>query len=186
MPPPTQLPESIRDFVYKHSVQIDSGRDFDHHMDSLIRQTDKILGKAQPNALAAGTPRSSLFFPLVGGVMTVIGLMHIGWFLSNLLTALSTGTVQQMFQEVWTFADMSFGLGGLIIGIGTIFGAHWARSTGIVLCFLAVFSNLLWFTDHFNRGLSHSVLFGTALTSILAVIGAYLLLFRWPVPTQKQ
>ena len=92
--------------------------------------------------------------------MTVIGLMHIGWFTSNLLTALSRGTVQQMFQEVWTFADMSFGFGGLIIGIGTISAAHWARSSGIVLCLLAASSNLLWFSDYFDRGLPRPVLFG--------------------------
>jgi hypothetical protein len=117
--------------------------------------------------------------------MTVIGLMHIGWFTSHLLTALSRGTVQQMFQDVWTFADMTFGFGGLIIGIGTISGAHWARISGIVLCLLAVSSNLLWFSD-FDRGLPRPVLFGTALTSLLAMLGAYLLLFRWPSPVQKQ
>ena len=212
MPEPSQLPENIRDFAYCNAVRVDSGRDFEHHMNGLIRATDEILGNAQPNALAASTvlgvidrplvdndaktmhqaapvasaPRSSLFLPLVGGVMTVIGLMHIGWFTSNLLTALSRGTVQQMFQEVWTFADMSFGFGGLIIGIGTISGAHWARSSGIVLCLLAASSNLLWFSDYFDRGLPRLVLFGTALTSLLAMLGAYLLLFRWPSPVQKQ
>ena len=206
MPEPSQLPENIRDFAYCNAVRVDSGRDFDHHMNGLIRATDEILGNAQPNALEASTvlgvvdrplvdndaetmhqaapvasaPGSSLFLPLVGGVMTVIGLMHIGWFTSNLLTALSRGTVQQMFQEVWTFADMSFGFGGLIIGIGTISAAHWARSSGIVLCLLAASSNLLWFSDYFDRGLPRPVLFGTALTSLLAMLGAYLLLFRWP------
>ena len=201
MPEPSQLPENIRDFAYCNAVRVDSGRDFEHHMNGLIRATDEILGNAQPNALAASAlsgvvdrplvendsaPRSSLFLPLVGGVMTVIGLMHIGWFTSNLLTALSRSTVQQMFQEVWTFADMSFGFGGLIIGIGTISGAHWARSSGIVLCLLAASSNLLWFSDYFDRGLPRPVLFGTALTSLLAMLGAYLLLFRWPSPVQKQ
>jgi TIR domain len=201
MPEPSQLPENIRDFAYCNAVRVDSGRDFEHHMNGLIRATDEILGNAQPNALAASAlsgvvdrplvendsaPRSSLFLPLVGGVMTVIGLMHIGWFTSNLLTALSRSTVQQMFQEVWTFADMSFGFGGLIIGIGTISGAHWARSSGIVLCLLAASSNLLWFSDYFDRGLPRLVLFGTALTSLLAMLGAYLLLFRWPSPVQKQ
>ena len=211
MPEPSQLPENIREFAYKNVVRVDSGRDFDHHINGLIRAMDKILGKAQPNAPAASTlsevvdrplvdndaknmhqaapvasaPRSSLFLPLVGGVMTVIGLMHIGWFTSNLLTALSSGTVQQMFHQVWTFADIIFGFGGLIIGIGTISGAHWRRSSGIVLCLLVVFSNLLWFYDHFDRGLPRVMLLGTALTSVLAMLGAYLLLFRWPSPVEK-
>ena len=211
MPEPGQLPESIRDLAYRNAVQIDSGRDFDHHMNGLIRATDKILvgaGPTKPSVAAASptsdgiaddeaktahqttpagrAPPSSLFLPLVGGVMTVIGLMHIAWFTSNLLAALTAGAVSQLFQQVWNFADMSFGFGGLIIGIGIISGAYWARSAGIVLCLLAASSNLLWFSDYFDRGLPRLMLIGTGLTSLLAVVGAYLLLFRWPSPVAKQ
>jgi hypothetical protein len=215
MPEPSELPENIRDFAYRNAVQIDSGRDFDHHVNGLIRVTDKILLSAvrtQPSVPAASTvsgiidgrafdseaqttrqtasasraPQSSLLLPMVGGVMTVIGLMHVGWFTSNLLAALAAGAVQQMFQDVWTFADMSFGFGGLIIGIGTISGAHWARNSGIILCLLAASSNLLWFSDYFDRGLPRLMLVGTGVTSLLAILGAYLLLFRWPSPVEKQ
>ena len=103
MPQPSQLPENIREFAYRNAVQIDSGRDFDHHMNGLIRATDKILLSAQTSASAANagpgiidrrpsdseaktkhqtTPassaaQSSLFLPMVGSVMTVVGLMHI-------------------------------------------------------------------------------------------------------------
>jgi hypothetical protein len=69
----------------------------------------------------------------------------------TLLAASAAGAVRQMFQDVWTFADMSFGLGGLIVGVGTIAGAHWARMSGIVLCLLAAASNLLWFSDQFDK-----------------------------------
>jgi hypothetical protein len=215
MPEPSKLPDDIREFAYRNAVQIDSGRDFDHHMNGLIRATDKILFSAvptQPSVPEASTisgiidrraseseaktthqttpagsaPQSSLFLPVVGGVMTVIGLMHVGWFTSNLLAALAAGAVQQIFQEVWTFADMSFGFGGLIIGIGTISGARWARSSGIVLCLLAASSNLLWFSDYFDRGLPRLMLVGTGITSLLAILGAYLLLFHWPPPVEKQ
>jgi len=191
-------------------VQIDSGRDFDHHMNGLIRATDKILLPAPAQSAAVGASQvhdrgpptseartaqqaatagsaapSSLFLPVVGGVMTVIGLMHIGWFASNLLAASAAGAVRQMFQEVWTFADMSFGFGGLIIGIGTISGAHWARMSGIVLCLLAAASNLLWFSDQFDKGLPRLMLLGTGITSLLAILGAYLLLFRWPAAARS-
>lgn len=207
MPEPSLLPASIREFGYRNAVQIDSGRDFDHHMNGLIRATDKILlvaapaqatvasstvtgsldrrasadedGKAQSAVPPDSTP-SGLFLPVVGGVMTVIGLMHIGWFASNLLAASAAGALQQMFQDVWTFADMSFGFGGLIVGVGTIAGAHWARMSGIVLCLLAAASNLLWFSDQFDKGLPRLMLLGTGITSLLAILGAYLLLFRWP------
>ena len=101
MPQPSQLPENIREFAYRNAVQIDSGRDFDHHMNGLIRATDKILLGAQTSVPAAstgtidrrasdseaktkhqttpagGAAQSSLFLALVGSVMTVIGLMHI-------------------------------------------------------------------------------------------------------------
>jgi hypothetical protein len=146
MPQPSQLPENIREFAYRNAVQIDSGRDFDHHMNGLIRATDKILLSTQTNAPAARTGpgpiegpklqpmpagsavQSSVFIPVVGSVMTVIGLMHIAWFTSNLVSALAAGVTQQMFQEVWTYADMSFGFGGLIIGISMIAKAGWART----------------------------------------------------------
>jgi hypothetical protein len=214
MPEPSQLPENIREFAYRNAVPIDSGRDFDHHLDGLIRATDSIIHDAaqtRPSAPAAGksadrvdqrasvdeakairhaapatiAPQGSLFLPLVGGVMTVIGLMHIGWFTSNLLAAMAAGGVQQMFQDVWNFADMSFGFGGVIVGIGTLFGTYWARSGGIVLCLLAAASNLLWFSDYFDRGLPRIMLIGTGLTSLLAILGAYLLLFHWPSEARK-
>jgi hypothetical protein len=211
MPEPSELPDSIREFAYRHAVQVDSGRDFDHHMTGLIRATDKILLGVQSNLQTAkavsGTvdrrasgneatttkqtttlgraSQNNLFFPIVGGVMTVIGLMHIGWFTSNLLSAFAAGAVQQMFQEVWTFADMSFGFGGLIIGIAIVSRAHWARSSGIVLCLLAAGSNFLWLGDNFDSGLPRLILAGTGITLLLAVVGVYLLLFRWPLQFEK-
>src|SRR5262249_252526 len=71
--------------------------------------------------------QSSVFIPVVGSVMTVIGLMHIAWFTRNLVSALAAGAVAQMFQDVWTFADMSFGFGGLILGIRMMAGGKWGR-----------------------------------------------------------
>jgi len=211
MPEPSQLPDSLREFAYRNAVQIDSGRDFEHHMNGLIRATDAILLRPAPGqadvapTLAAAaavdvvkadppappsaqvaTPASNLFLPTVGGGMTVIGLMHLGWFTSNLLAALSAGAVSRMFQDVWTFADMSFGFGGLVVGIAVICGAQWARSAGIVLCALIAASNLLWFTDSFDKGLPRLMLLGTGVTAVLAVLGGYLLLFRWPAQSAQK
>jgi hypothetical protein len=214
MPEPSELPETIREFAYRNAVPIDSGRDFDHHMNGLIRATDKILLNAAPAntgspapdatagdadassprresrapqpASAAGSPQSGLFLPLVGGVMTVIGLMHIGWFTSNFLAASARGGIPQMFQEVWNFADMAFGFGGLVVGIGVISGTRWARPAGIVVCLLAAASNALWFTDYYHRGLPRLMLIGTALTALLAIAGAILLLLRWPAPADSR
>ena len=131
-------------------------------------------------------PQSGLFLPLVGGVMTVIGLMETAWFTASLLTAMAAGAVQQMFEGVWSFADMSFGFGGLVIGIGVIRGADWARVAGIILCLLATFSNLLWFIAYFGQTLPPFILVGTGFATLLAAAGAYVLLFRWPAPVEQQ
>ena len=54
MPEPGDLPDSIREFAYRNAVPIDSGRDFDHHMNGLIRATDEILQRR--GAAAVGRP----------------------------------------------------------------------------------------------------------------------------------
>ena len=56
IPSPAQLPDSLKQFSYRNAVRVDTGQDFDHHVDRLIRETDSILkGKgsgARPFALA--------------------------------------------------------------------------------------------------------------------------------------
>jgi TIR domain len=58
MPTTTQVPASLKEFVYINAVTIDPGVDFDHHIQRLISHIDAILatkGKALgPAALAAG------------------------------------------------------------------------------------------------------------------------------------
>ena len=56
IPSPAQLPDSLKQFSYRNAVRVDTGQDFDHHVDRLIRETDSILkGKGierSPVALA--------------------------------------------------------------------------------------------------------------------------------------
>src|SRR4030095_14813090 len=102
MPKPSELPESIRELAYRNAVTIDSGRDFDHHMNGLVRATDDILQVRSPDESSAaerrpaggigsrfpphsGVPvtnrpapddeRSNLVLPVVGGMMTALGIM---------------------------------------------------------------------------------------------------------------
>jgi hypothetical protein len=44
MPKPQELPDSIKAFSFRNAAEIDSGRDFRHHMDGVIRSIDSILG----------------------------------------------------------------------------------------------------------------------------------------------
>jgi hypothetical protein len=56
MPQPAQLPERIREFAFRHAVTINSGWDFDHHVDGLIRALDEILPAGAVPPGVAATP----------------------------------------------------------------------------------------------------------------------------------
>jgi len=43
MPQIGELPSSLKDLAYRHAVTVDGGRDFDHHIDGLIRALDRIV-----------------------------------------------------------------------------------------------------------------------------------------------
>ena len=43
IPAPSELPDSLKPFCYRNAVRVDTGQDFDHHVDRLIRETDSIL-----------------------------------------------------------------------------------------------------------------------------------------------
>jgi hypothetical protein len=46
MPGADQLPESLRDLVWRNGLQVDSGRDFDQHVERLIRSMEPISADA--------------------------------------------------------------------------------------------------------------------------------------------
>src|ERR1700689_549949 len=43
MPEIADLPASLKDFAYRHAVTVDGGRDFDHHIEGLIRALDRFF-----------------------------------------------------------------------------------------------------------------------------------------------
>jgi WD domain, G-beta repeat/TIR domain len=45
MPGSDQLPPSLKDFAFRNAVRVDTGQDFDYHMDRLIRAIDTILSQ---------------------------------------------------------------------------------------------------------------------------------------------
>src|SRR5580693_3054760 len=46
MPSSDLLPPSLKDFAFRNAVKVDTGQDFDYHMDRLIRAMDAILEQA--------------------------------------------------------------------------------------------------------------------------------------------
>ncbi len=58
MPDVSQLPDILKDFVYRQAVQVDGGRDFDYHIDGLIRTLDQFFatkGIVLPRQQSAGS-----------------------------------------------------------------------------------------------------------------------------------
>src|SRR6202034_3842784 len=47
MPSSDLLPPSLKDFAFRNAVKVDTGQDFDYHMDRLIRSMDAILGQVK-------------------------------------------------------------------------------------------------------------------------------------------
>jgi WD40 repeat protein len=57
MPSSDQLPPSLKDFAFRNAVKVDTGQDFDYHMDRLIRSMDAILGQVKsPPSRETKTP----------------------------------------------------------------------------------------------------------------------------------
>jgi uncharacterized protein YecT (DUF1311 family) len=69
MPEPHELPQSLRDFSYRHAVTVDGGRDFDHHMEGLVRSLDRMLQVPQGGkAGTTGAALSPALYAIIGGL----------------------------------------------------------------------------------------------------------------------
>jgi len=79
MPEIADLPASLKDFAYRHAVTVDGGRDFDHHIEGLIRALDRFVHASQksdaapPSPEIKVSPRSSALrtHGLIGGLGAV-------------------------------------------------------------------------------------------------------------------
>lgn len=96
MPDPAELPESIRDFAYRNALEVESGRDFNVHIDRLIRAIEQILGVkskiATPpisplmGSAAAPPPKAGWLKPLglgLAGLLVAAGLGAAAWYFTQ-------------------------------------------------------------------------------------------------------
>jgi uncharacterized protein YecT (DUF1311 family) len=92
MPEVGDLPESLKDFAFRHAVTVDGGRDFDHHIRGLTRALDRFFadGGGVPDrenvaASQAGVARPPPPWRAYGlaGVAVVVVLAIAGVFLVN-------------------------------------------------------------------------------------------------------
>jgi hypothetical protein len=83
MPEPSELPESIREFAYRNAAEVESGRDFDIHVDRLIKAVEQILAPRRtrvrrrpvaqlPDFAGPVAPSTSAFLPLVRGAFLAL------------------------------------------------------------------------------------------------------------------
>src|SRR5262249_13770456 len=56
MPTSAQLPASLKEFTFRNAVRIDSGQDFDHHTDRLLRAMDRTLQRESKQPAAEPAP----------------------------------------------------------------------------------------------------------------------------------
>lgn len=91
MPDPADLPEAIRDFAYRNALEVESGRDFNMHIERLVRAIEQILGvkgkvpAAQVSPLMGPVPpaKKTWLKPLtlgVAGLIVAAGLGAAGWY----------------------------------------------------------------------------------------------------------
>lgn len=87
MPSPTRLPEALRKISYLNAVDVDSGRDFDHHIERLFRAIDALSpASARPDrklsAPTAPIVRHRVYYPFVASVALAIvfAAAAVWWF----------------------------------------------------------------------------------------------------------
>jgi hypothetical protein len=76
MPDLGQLPASLKDFTFRNAARVDTGLDFNHHMDRLIRSMDTMLGR---KAKLARLPRR--YVALCGGIAALAGIVALAFVL---------------------------------------------------------------------------------------------------------
>jgi hypothetical protein len=134
--------------------------------DSILPTKDKSLSRA----LHEHGPT------IVGGVGIAQGVAHLIW----LLTEYLSGNPENLWEKHWAYADLGFGIGGIIIGLGCIAVRPWARKSGICFCVAALFSAYLWFADESNAD-AERLLSATNVLNVPISIGALIyFLIGWP------
>lgn len=73
MPKPADLPSALKNFAFYNAAIVDSGRDFQHHMDGLIRSINDLLKVASP-------PRQRPWlWAAAGALAAAVVLIPAGW-----------------------------------------------------------------------------------------------------------
>jgi uncharacterized protein YecT (DUF1311 family) len=88
MPEAIHLPPSLRDFAYRQAVTVDGGRDFNHHMDGLIRALDKHFAAFRDRAPAPNQiiPKKQRPYSWLARIYILVGIGFVA--VAGILAAL--------------------------------------------------------------------------------------------------
>lgn len=99
IPSASDLPPSLRDLCYRNAADVESGRDFHHHVDRLIKSIDQNLNpKKNPNVRSrsaknlAQRPQTLVFGGLLGVLLLAAGVFAFYW---TSIKSAPTGESQQ-------------------------------------------------------------------------------------------
>jgi hypothetical protein len=113
---------------------------------------------------------------IIGAIGIAQGLAHLIWTLTEVLQ----GNPENLWQIHWTYADLGFGLGGVVIGFACILNLRWARNGGIVFCITALFSAYLWFADESNADAERLLWAANYFNPPVSFAALCYFLFGWP------
>jgi hypothetical protein len=77
MPETGGLPDSLKEFAYRNAIEVESGRDFNIHIERLIRAIERTLGRNEPHSVPAAPPRPGTKAPKRGARLVVTGLAGV-------------------------------------------------------------------------------------------------------------
>jgi hypothetical protein len=115
---------------------------------------------------------------VVGGAIAAQGSVHVAWFFSDL----AERELPRIFQQAWTYGDIVFGFGGLIVGMGTMWSFSWARKAGIYGCLMGLLCAYLWFMDEGNDDASRVVVAFNVLSAPFSFSALCFYVLGWPSP----
>jgi hypothetical protein len=117
---------------------------------------------------------------IIGGIGIAQGLVHLIW----LLTAYLENNPENLWQGPWAYADLGFGVGGIVIGYACIRYLSWAQKSGICFCVAALLAGYLWFADQGNADADRLLWAFNFLNPPVSLAALMYFLFSWPKGAQ--
>ncbi|EIG63586.1 hypothetical protein Bra1253DRAFT_00077 [Bradyrhizobium sp. WSM1253] len=108
----------------------------------------------KPEAASEGDAASLLhkiLYSLRENGPTIIGGFGIAQGIAHLINSEPEELLlHTLWHNRWRYADLLFGIGGIVIGLACIREVRWARTAGICYCVAALVSAVFWFADEEN------------------------------------